>query len=160
MTTYTLTIDTPRELTEGHLHDALTRAIETLANCIEGDGERECALAIAVTTAEGERVAGYDYDPTEDDAPDVAPVPTRSLDTGESLVAVRDLREGDLVDLEDDPIADPDGDDQEAEFEYFAVDTVTNGEREGVQITAVEFTNGAYVVFPADHKVIVYRPEG
>jgi hypothetical protein len=65
--------------------------------------------------------------------------------------AVRDLKPGDMVDLQNDPYADPRGDHIEYEFELAVVAELTY---EGSGCIVVEF-NESTVGFPPDHQVRV-----
>lgn len=65
---------------------------------------------------------------------------------------VADLAEGDLLDLESDPYADPAADDVDWLYEYGCVMAT---ERETPDCVRVDFTNGESVGFPPDHTVKV-----
>jgi hypothetical protein len=65
---------------------------------------------------------------------------------------IKDLVQGDLVDLERDPYADPKGEDQSAHFEFAVVDKL---EIETPTCTVVHFENFGSVGFPPDHEVDV-----
>jgi hypothetical protein len=56
----------------------------------------------------------------------------------------------DLVDLENDPFADPEKNNPLYEFEYMTVDRI---EKETDQVMIVYFYNGPTIAFPKDHIV-------
>ena len=71
------------------------------------------------------------------------------------VVAVENLHSDDLVDLQNDPYADPDGADPVLENELQRVESVTLEERNNC--VAVAFCDFDVVGFPAGHKVRVVK---
>jgi hypothetical protein len=67
-----------------------------------------------------------------------------------TLVAIKDLKAGDLIDLENDRYADPDGVKVEYQSEYSEVDEI---DQETDTCIVVYFTSTQAVGFPPDHKV-------
>ena len=65
--------------------------------------------------------------------------------------AAKDLKPGDLVDLEGDSIADT-GDDPSLEFEYAEVDSIV---WETPNCVRVDFTDHPSVGFPPEHLVVI-----
>jgi hypothetical protein len=70
-------------------------------------------------------------------------------------VKAKDLKAGDLVDLEGDAYADPNHDNWRYSIEHGEVETV---EWETQECVAVYFTNGSVVGFPPDHELRVRTP--
>lgn len=71
-------------------------------------------------------------------------------------VPVKDLKEGDLVDLEGDAFADPDRDPMSTYiYEYGAVAELTTIDRSGEIV--VDFENVPSCLFPREHKVRVIK---
>lgn len=71
-------------------------------------------------------------------------------------VAAKDVKEGDLVDLEGDTYADPDRDHPAFESEF---QTVMEVEHETPECVAIGFDGFDVVGFPVDHVLKVKRPE-
>ena len=75
------------------------------------------------------------------------------MEDNDRLAKIRDLKPGDMVDLEGDPFADPNHDEIQLQYEYIVVDHVRE-ETPGCWLLEggnVDFLCG----FPPDHEVVV-----
>lgn len=74
-------------------------------------------------------------------------MPNRRLDNGKVQRLISDLRIGDSIDLENDPIADPGGCNEEFTFEFAEVIEI---DRETAKCICIYTSQGAFG-FPPDH---------
>lgn len=75
----------------------------------------------------------------------------RRDDDAPAMVAVRDLHPGDKLDLQNDPIADPQGDNVALEYEYVTVAGVEQETADCIRVDGADFSCG----FGPDHRVKV-----
>ena len=75
----------------------------------------------------------------------------RRDDDSPIMVAVRDLHPGDKLDLQNDPVADPQGDNVALEYEYVTVAGVEQETADCIRVDSADFSCG----FGPDHKVKV-----
>jgi len=75
---------------------------------------------------------------------------------------VEDLRRGDLIDLQNDPYADPVGDEVSYEFSYGQVeDVVTETAEDGTEVVKVTFIHDGWdnvIGFPKGHELSSTSP--
>jgi hypothetical protein len=79
-------------------------------------------------------------------------------DTKVRKAAVETLRRGDLIDLQNDPYADPVGDEVSYEFSYGMVEdvaVVTEGDTEVVKVTFIHDGWDNVIAFPKGHELTV-----